>query len=321
MAVPHDQSLKLKTSREPVRHVHCFAAIFSRRATFPKNRNFQHPQESRTKMPLDHSDAPPSAPIILASPAHYTSADFPSEYDNSSDAFAESASYGEAPYGYHPPTELSSVPCVLDHATSSASLPSFDNDHGDIDATMDDSFGGGIAGKVIEDGSAGTVSTGPRRQSVAGLSPISPTSSFPQQQNSLATVTIPSNNPESNLLLSPSSMTRPSHPSDNITGGNKLAVLTAATRRMSLDPARFPPSSLNSPLSPQHTDTLATAAEDRDADVTVVGEVVPGIVGWSRINEEPLEVEDDLERDDELDTSENISSSVYNHVSRSTVDV
>ncbi|TPX65376.1 hypothetical protein SpCBS45565_g05185 [Spizellomyces sp. 'palustris'] len=45
----------------------------------------------------------------LMSPSHFTAADFPSEYDNSADAFAESASYDVPPYGYRRPETRESV--------------------------------------------------------------------------------------------------------------------------------------------------------------------------------------------------------------------
>ncbi|KAJ3166876.1 hypothetical protein HDU88_002962 [Geranomyces variabilis] len=81
-------------------------------------------------MPHDYDvEVLPSHPARSLNPAHFTAADFPSEYDNSSDAFAESATYDEAPYGHY---RIEKYPApgggALSGATQTDSMISIDID-------------------------------------------------------------------------------------------------------------------------------------------------------------------------------------------------
>ncbi|KAI8922408.1 hypothetical protein DFJ77DRAFT_516882 [Powellomyces hirtus] len=75
--------------------------------THPNDRPRQHNNRdtnAEASMPHDYDFEvmPTVAPARAGlNPAHFTAADFPSEYDNSADAFAESATYNEAPYNHY----------------------------------------------------------------------------------------------------------------------------------------------------------------------------------------------------------------------------
>ncbi|KAI8918166.1 hypothetical protein DFJ77DRAFT_454637 [Powellomyces hirtus] len=204
-------------------------------------------------MPVDYDmEVATTTTGRLMNPAHYTAADFPSEYDNSADAFAESASYDEAPYGHyrtdHLPTK--SQP-FRDGAASgtriSDSMISIDMDDdpsSSLALTEDIHNNNNNNSNMIDSYEEPIKAAGPSRR--ASVAPI------PQEQLEAHQQQQQLQQQERELFESGVVSLKG--------GGGTAGGAGARLRRVSLlDPARFP---MSEPASSSKAQLFATAAEE-----------------------------------------------------------